>query len=181
MHWFLKFILERKSICFGQFLCPSSVFHCTQTAVVYVIQVCWQTASRIRMVPSWSCTVKNSWWWTEELSETCRVSFQNKFEKLLHLVGFIIRNLSRCTVTWTTNYHSKFQMFSFRVHKMRFPKGAEQLITWGWEESMEMYYSGTYRHDLIQHDAFITQCVRGWLSSSETNSMHAFPIVYLHE
>jgi len=22
-------------------------------------------------------TVKNSWWWTEELSETCRVSFQD--------------------------------------------------------------------------------------------------------
>jgi len=22
------------------------------------------------------CTVKNSWWWTEELSETCRVVFQ---------------------------------------------------------------------------------------------------------
>jgi len=21
------------------------------------------------------CTVKNSWWWTEELSETCRVLF----------------------------------------------------------------------------------------------------------
>jgi hypothetical protein len=26
-----------------------------------------------------------------KLSETCRISFQNKFEKLLHLVGFIIR------------------------------------------------------------------------------------------
>jgi len=37
------------------------------------------------------CTVKNSWWWTEELSETCRVSFQNKFAKLVRLVGFIIR------------------------------------------------------------------------------------------
>jgi len=24
------------------------------------------------------CTVKNPWWWTEELSETCRVSFQDK-------------------------------------------------------------------------------------------------------
>jgi len=36
------------------------------------------------------CTVKNSWWWTEELFETCRVLFQNKFEKLVHLVGFII-------------------------------------------------------------------------------------------
>jgi len=22
------------------------------------------------------CTVKNSWWWTEEFFETCRVSFQ---------------------------------------------------------------------------------------------------------
>ena len=27
---------------------------------------------------------------------------KNKFEKLVHLVGFIIRNLSRCTVTWTS-------------------------------------------------------------------------------
>ena len=38
------------------------------------------------------CTVENSWWWTEKLSETCRVSFQNKnFEKLVHLVGSVIR------------------------------------------------------------------------------------------
>ena len=72
------------------------------------------------------CTVKNCWWQTEELSETCRVLFQNKFEKLVYLVGFIIRtyhdarsperqfitmhghmnvNLSRCTVTWTSIYH----------------------------------------------------------------------------
>ena len=36
------------------------------------------------------CTVKNCWWWTEELSETCGVLFQNKFEKLEQLVGFII-------------------------------------------------------------------------------------------
>ena len=70
------------------------------------------------------CTVKNSWWWTEELSEAFRVSLQNKFEKSVHLLGFIIRiyhdarslecqfitmhghlnvNLSRCTVTWTSN------------------------------------------------------------------------------
>jgi len=38
------------------------------------------------------CTVKNSRWWTEEMSETCKVLFQkNKLEKLVHLVGFIIR------------------------------------------------------------------------------------------
>jgi hypothetical protein len=29
-----------------------------------------------------------------ELSETCRFSFQNKFEKLVRLVGFIIRKQS---------------------------------------------------------------------------------------
>ena len=37
------------------------------------------------------CTVKNSGWWSEKLSETCRVLFQNKFEKLVHLGDFIIR------------------------------------------------------------------------------------------
>ena len=49
---------------------------CQQTCMTYTIAV---------------CTVKNSWWRTEELSETRSVSFQNKFEKLVHLVGFIIR------------------------------------------------------------------------------------------
>ena len=41
-------------------------FFTVHTAVVYVIQVSWQLASRIRTEPM--CTVKNSWWWTEELS-----------------------------------------------------------------------------------------------------------------
>ena len=45
-------------------------------------------------------TVKNSWWWTEGLSETCRISFQNKFEKLVHLLCFIIWNLNPAEI-WT--------------------------------------------------------------------------------
>ena len=45
------------------------------------------------------CTVLDSWWWTEKLSETCRVLFQNKFEKFLHLVGFIIR-MPHVMFTW---------------------------------------------------------------------------------
>jgi hypothetical protein len=43
-------------------------------------------------IPLLSVQWINSWWWTEELSETCRVSCQNKFVKLVHLVGFIIKN-----------------------------------------------------------------------------------------
>jgi hypothetical protein len=58
-------------------------------------------------VPSWSCSKAvykpvwhtpllslqwiSSWLWAEELSETCRVSCQNKFVKSVHLVGFIIK------------------------------------------------------------------------------------------
>jgi hypothetical protein len=71
--------------------------------MAYVIQICRQLSSRIILILLESClqtcmtytiaecTVNDCWWWTEELSETCRVSFQNKFEKLVHLVGFIIR------------------------------------------------------------------------------------------
>jgi hypothetical protein len=62
-----SFILEWNSSCFGQFLCPSSgVLHCTHSN-----GVCQQNCMTV-------CTVENFWCWTEELSETCRVSFQNK-------------------------------------------------------------------------------------------------------
>jgi len=104
----------------------SSVHHheyfTVHTAMVYVIPVCWQLAgSIIILLASCSqscmtytiavCTVKNSWWWTEELSETCRVSFQNKIEKLVHLVGFIVRNLLR----WTSNSLTMYRIFLYDI------------------------------------------------------------------
>ena len=78
------------------------------SAMVYVIQVCRQLSSRIRMELVLFCRLKavykpvgyipllsvqwiNPWWSAEELSETCRVPCQIKFVKLLHLVGFIIK------------------------------------------------------------------------------------------
>jgi hypothetical protein len=82
------------------------------SAVVYVIQVCRKLSSRsicscskagsicscskalykpVRHIPLLSVQWINSWWWTEKLSETCRVSWQNKFVKLVHLVGFITK------------------------------------------------------------------------------------------
>ena len=36
----------------------------------------------------------NSWWWAEELSETCRISCRSKFGKLVYLFGFIIKKLN---------------------------------------------------------------------------------------
>ena len=40
-------------------------------------------------IPLLSVQWINSWWWTDELSEICRVSWQNKSAKFVHLVGFI--------------------------------------------------------------------------------------------
>jgi hypothetical protein len=75
--------------CFGQFLCPTSgVFHCThsngmchtglqtaceqdQDGTLILLSSCLQTCMTYTVAV---CTAKNSWWWTEELSETCRVS-----------------------------------------------------------------------------------------------------------
>jgi hypothetical protein len=48
-------------------------------------------SSSVWHIPLLSVQWINSWWWTHELSETCRVSSQNKFVKLVHLVGFIIK------------------------------------------------------------------------------------------
>jgi hypothetical protein len=77
-------------------------FFTVHSAMVYVIQVCrqlssstrWSCSKAVCTVPVWhipllSVQWKNSWWWTDELSETCRVSWQNKFVKLVHVVGFI--------------------------------------------------------------------------------------------
>jgi len=49
---------------------------CQQTCMTYTIAV---------------CTVKNSCWWTENCPKHAEFYSKNKFEKLVHLVGFIIR------------------------------------------------------------------------------------------
>jgi hypothetical protein len=115
--------LEWNPTCFGQFLCPSSgVFDCTHGNDIChsftdsCLQICMTYTIAV-------CTVKNSWWWTEELFETCRVSFRNKFEKLVHLVGFNIRNLSWCTVTWTSNFYiTNIQLSTINTSAHLLPK-----------------------------------------------------------
>jgi hypothetical protein len=60
--------------CSSILILPDS---CLQSCMTYTIVV---------------CTVRNSWWWTKELSKTRRVSFQNKiWKKSVHLFGYIIR------------------------------------------------------------------------------------------
>jgi hypothetical protein len=73
--------------------------------------------TRMGLVPSWSCSKAvykpiwhipslsaqwiHSWRWTDELSETCRISWQNKFVKLVRLVGFITKKtVPQCSIQY---------------------------------------------------------------------------------
>jgi hypothetical protein len=62
-----------------------SVYHQESSTVYTAIGICH--------------TVLDSWWWTENLSEICRVLFQNKMEKLVHLYGFL--SIFRSLVMYT--------------------------------------------------------------------------------
>ena len=77
--------------------CISCRFDDSFQAWLVVLESCHHTCMTYT---SDECTVENSWWWAEELSETCRVSWQNKFGKLVRLV-LLNSNLLRCMVTWT--------------------------------------------------------------------------------
>jgi hypothetical protein len=95
MHWFHKFILSWNSTCFGQFVCPSSGVYSLYTQQWYV-SYRFVDSSKAVYKPVWHVPLLsvqwiNSWWWKDELSETCRVSWQNKFVKLVHPVGFITK------------------------------------------------------------------------------------------
>jgi hypothetical protein len=93
MHQFHKIILSWNSTCFGQFVCPSSGVYwlCTQEWYMsYRFVDSFRGGSGWN---SWSCSKAaykpvwhipflstqwiNFWWWAEELSETCRVSWKN--------------------------------------------------------------------------------------------------------
>ena len=81
--------------------------HCTLgTGVCYkCLKTAFEQDQDRTALPSWSCLKAvwhipllsvqwiNSWWWIEELPETCRISCLSKFGKLVHLVGFIIKKL----------------------------------------------------------------------------------------
>jgi hypothetical protein len=118
---FSNLFLEWNSICFREFLCPSSgVFHRTHDNDIChrrLLTACKQDHNG-PAVPSWSCSQvvsKPVWhiplpcvrWKTHDDGQrNCpkHVEFhsRNKFEKLVHLFGFITRNLTRRTLTWTS-------------------------------------------------------------------------------
>jgi hypothetical protein len=66
MHLFLKFIFEMKLL----HVSDSSSVHRQEFFTIHTAMV-YRFADNLQAGSGW-----NSWRWTEELSETCRVSFQ---------------------------------------------------------------------------------------------------------
>jgi len=123
--YFSNLFLEWNSTCFGQFLCPSSgVFHCTHSNGICHTGLL-TAYEQDQDIPSWSCSQAVSlpvWripllcvqWRTADdgqrkSSKHIEFHSRNKFEKLVHLVGLIIGDLSFCKVTWTSNTISKYK------------------------------------------------------------------------
>jgi len=104
--------------------------------------------SIIRSLFTWSCSKTvykpvwhtplpsvqwiNSWWWTDELSETCRVSCQNKFVKLMHLVGFITKKFvtlhSHMNVKKRCWHNFGYAVVTFDVNCILFDTGVVYLL-----------------------------------------------------
>jgi len=128
--------------------------------MVYVLQVCWQLASGIRMirsVPSWSRSqilwhipmLCVQWKTPDDEQRNCpgHVEFysKNKFEKLFHLFGFIIRiyhdarspelQINHINFHHTTLYlSSKLQYVPLNT-SFRYPpklKFTRTYISWTW-------------------------------------------------
>ena len=95
---FSNLFLEWNSTCFGQFLCPSSEFFAVHTTMVYVIGVYWQLSRKLSA--NLYVLLRGRWKTPDDGHRNCPKHgdfySKNKFEKLVHLVGFIVRDLSRC-------------------------------------------------------------------------------------
>ena len=107
---FSNLFLEWDSTCFGQFLCQTpGVFHCTHSNGIChtgMLTACEQDQDGTAVL-SWSCSqaVSKPVWhipllcvqwktpgdWQRNCPKHVQSHSKNKFEKLVHLVGFIIR------------------------------------------------------------------------------------------
>jgi hypothetical protein len=73
------------------------------------------SCSKAVFKPIWQIAVPsvqwiNAWQWAEELPETCKVSCQSNFGKLVHLVGFIIKKFVTMHGHMNVMHYHLFQM-----------------------------------------------------------------------
>jgi hypothetical protein len=144
MHQLLKFILGMKLYMFRTV--PLSI---VRRFSLYTQQwyMSYRFADSLRAGLGWNCVIQEPVWhipllcvqWKspDDGQRTKHVEFhsKNKFEKLVYLVGFIIRNLTRCTVTWTSN---SFRQLVLCTNWCREPSNT---FLWPWGLPVRLFYS----------------------------------------
>jgi hypothetical protein len=106
---FSKFLFCTETTCFGEFLCPSSgIFHCTHSDGIChagLLTACEQDqdrpCSQAVSIPVWHIPLLCVQWKTPDDGQRnwpkhVEFHYKSKLEKLVHLDGFIMRNVSRC-------------------------------------------------------------------------------------
>jgi len=97
--------LEWNYTCFGQFLCPSSgVFHCTHSNGICLTGLLTACEQELMLCVQWKTPDYGQW----NCPKHVEFHSKNKFKKLMHIVGFIIRNISR---TFMLSMRGKLQNF----------------------------------------------------------------------
>jgi hypothetical protein len=132
------------------------------SAMLCFIQVCRQLSSRTRTVLLESClqtcmsytpaecTVNKLRMMDSELSETCRVSCQNKFVKLVHLFGFSIKKYDSELCYWEDGGNKFLQKVGKTAHYHMFQKPKTGLI------------STTYIYESVKSIKAVVTCNVDW-------------------
>ena len=89
-----------------------------------------------------------------------RVWFQNKnFERLVHLVGSVIRNLSSCRVTWTSNFRNKFLGLMCQVYRsISVAGGSLQLNQFSDKNFFKLLFGGECKCCMLLETLFFVVC-----------------------
>jgi hypothetical protein len=91
-----------------------SVHHQESNTLYTAIGICWLLASGIRIY-----TVLDSWWWIENLSETCRVIFQKYIWETSSSHCFYCKTLRQCSrvclTGWEENHKDLSRDDTFRA------------------------------------------------------------------
>ena len=123
-----------------------------RSAMVHVIQVCSQLLSRsicscstavYNDIPLPSVQWINSWWWTEELTETCRVSWQNNFLEISASGWFYYKELGKMNLCIDNFEWQVLAAWCATALYYTFFKVCEVFAGW-WS-----FYAGTCRHTSV--------------------------------
>jgi hypothetical protein len=162
----------KKSTCFGQLLCPSSgVFHST-----FGTGICHQTCM---IYTTAECTVGNSWWWTEELPETCRFFCQNKFGKLVRLLVLLKINFLLCTLTCHVarshvTMHAHMSRCTLTCHDARSHERKMWHLFYSWYIYLR-FFTSLFIYIFI--NLFIFHWQIQYIRKQRANSIHSFSIL----